>query len=68
MSSPTRLRSTAASRAVDCGRDDIFAGTTDELMQRAPGTVGGVRDGFHDSPTWRSFLPDQLSFLRSVLT
>jgi S-formylglutathione hydrolase FrmB len=53
---------------VDCGSDDVFAGTTNELVHKVAGTTGGVRDGYHDSPTWRSFLPDQLDFLRNLLT
>ena len=48
---------------VDCGSDDVFAGITRDLIARSA-AHGGVRDGFHESPTWRSFIPDQLAFLR----
>jgi pimeloyl-ACP methyl ester carboxylesterase len=55
----------AADTRVDCGDDDVFADACRDLVRRVPGMNGGVRGGYHDSPTWRSFLPDQLEFVRS---
>jgi hypothetical protein len=30
-----------------------------------PGASGGVQSGYHDDATWRSFVPDQLEFIRA---
>ncbi len=51
---------------VDCGEDDVFAGVTREVL-RVTGAHGGVHDGYHESPTWRSFVPAQLEFLKTRL-
>lgn len=48
---------------IDCGSDDVFADASADLIRSAPGTSGGIRDGYHESPTWRSFIPDQLDFI-----
>jgi hypothetical protein len=50
---------------VDCGDDDVFAGVCRDLVHAVPGATGGVRAGYHDDATWRSFVPDQLEFIRS---
>ena len=50
---------------IDCGDDDVFAGVCRDLVHAVPGASGGVRAGYHDDATWRSFLPDQLEFIRS---
>jgi Putative esterase len=51
---------------IDCGADDAFAGTSRRLLATVPGAAGGIHPGFHDEGTWRSFLPAQLRWLRSV--
>jgi pimeloyl-ACP methyl ester carboxylesterase len=53
---------------VDCGDDDVFADACRDLVRAVPGTSGGVRAGYHESQTWRSFFPDQLDFVRSRLS
>jgi pimeloyl-ACP methyl ester carboxylesterase len=53
---------------VDCGDDDVFADVCRDLVHAVPGASGGVRAGYHDDPTWRSFLPDQLEFIRARVT
>jgi pimeloyl-ACP methyl ester carboxylesterase len=50
---------------IDCGEDDVFADVSRDLVRNVPGASGGVRPGYHESATWRSFLPDQLGFIRS---
>lgn len=62
---PFRL-SLAVSARIDCGRDDPFAPAADDL-RRVLGAVGGLRDGFHDAATWRSWVPDQLAFAAVAL-
>jgi pimeloyl-ACP methyl ester carboxylesterase len=57
-----------ADTRVDCGDDDVFADACRDLVRSVPGAAGGVRAGYHESPTWRSFLPDQLEFVRSRLS
>jgi pimeloyl-ACP methyl ester carboxylesterase len=52
---------------VDCGEDDVFADVSRDLVRAVAGSSGGVRAGYHESPTWRSFLPDQLEFIKSRL-
>jgi pimeloyl-ACP methyl ester carboxylesterase len=49
----------------DCGEDDVFADTTRDLLGRVQGTSGGIRAGYHESRSWRSWLPDQLEFVRA---
>jgi len=53
---------------IDCGDDDVFADVSRELLAAAPGSSGGVHAGYHESPTWRSFVPDQLEFLKAHVT
>jgi S-formylglutathione hydrolase FrmB len=53
---------------IDCGDDDVFAEVSRDLLAAAPGSTGGVHPGYHESPTWRSFVPGQLEFLRTHLT
>ena len=53
-----------ADTRIDCGDDDVFADTSRELVH-STGASGGVRAGYHESETWRSFIPDQLEFIRS---
>jgi pimeloyl-ACP methyl ester carboxylesterase len=57
----------ASNVRVDCGEDDPFADASREFLTRATGASGGIRPGYHESPTWRSFVPEQLDFLRSRL-
>ena len=52
---------------IDCGEDDPFADSVRELVRRAPTITGGVRRGFHEDASWRSYLPDQLDFLERTL-
>jgi hypothetical protein len=49
---------------IDCGADDFFAGTSRRLLDAVPDADGGIHPGFHDKPTWRSFLPAQLHWLK----
>jgi enterochelin esterase-like enzyme len=48
---------------VDCGDDDPFADGVEELKRRVPTIEGGLRSGFHEDASWRSYLPDQLDFI-----
>lgn len=50
---------------VDCGEDDVFAGTSRRLLEAVPGAAGGIHPGFHDEGTWRSFLPAQIGWIGS---
>jgi hypothetical protein len=50
---------------VDCGEDDVFAGTSRRLLATVPGAAGGIHPGFHDAGTWRSFLPAQIEWIGS---
>jgi pimeloyl-ACP methyl ester carboxylesterase len=59
------LRSGPALR-VDCGEDDVFAGTSRRLLAAVPGAAGGIHPGFHDEGTWRSFLPAQIRWIGSA--
>jgi enterochelin esterase-like enzyme len=52
---------------IDCGRDDPFYDNVRSLAQRAGVASTRFGDGFHDSATWRSFVPEQLHFFRSAL-
>ncbi|MEY2403865.1 MAG: hypothetical protein QOD38_1416 [Acidimicrobiaceae bacterium] len=53
---------------VDCGDDDPFADGVQLLKERAPSIEGGIRPGFHEDASWRSYLPDQLDFISRHLT
>jgi hypothetical protein len=53
---------------VDCGDDDPFADGVRDLKRRVPSIEGGVRSGFHEDASWRSYLPDQLDFIGRHLT
>src|SRR3954469_17117095 len=35
---------------IDCGEDDVFADVSRDLLAAAPGSTGGVRAGYHESP------------------
>jgi hypothetical protein len=48
---------------VDCGDDDPFADGVNDLKRRVPSIEGGVRSGYHEDASWRSYLPDQLDFI-----
>lgn len=52
---------------VDCGDDDVFAGAARQLHRRAPSVEVHIGAGFHDAPTWRSYLPAQIAFVRRSL-
>jgi pimeloyl-ACP methyl ester carboxylesterase len=52
---------------IDCGADDVFAGTSRRLLDTVPGSAGGIHPGFHDSGTWRSLLPAQLRWISDVM-
>ena len=52
---------------VDCPEDDPFIATGKDLLRRVPSIEGSIRPGFHDDGTWRSFLPDELTFLRRLV-
>jgi S-formylglutathione hydrolase FrmB len=47
---------------IDCGRDDPFAGATEDLRAEVP-AAGGLQAGLHTAGYWRRMLPDQLQFL-----
>jgi dipeptidyl aminopeptidase/acylaminoacyl peptidase len=47
---------------IDCGRDDPFAGATEDLRAELP-AEGGLEAGVHTAGYWRRMLPDQLLFL-----
>ena len=49
---------------LDCGRDDPFVENVRALARLLPTAASSFGDGFHDEATWRSFLPEQLEFLR----
>jgi pimeloyl-ACP methyl ester carboxylesterase len=51
---------------IDCGADDVFAGASRRLLEAEAGMAGGIRPGFHDEGTWRSFLPEQLRWISDV--
>jgi pimeloyl-ACP methyl ester carboxylesterase len=51
---------------VDCGEDDVFAGTSRRVLAGVPGAAGGIHPGFHDEGTWRSFLPAQIEWIGSA--
>ncbi|HEY7070088.1 MAG TPA: hypothetical protein VH479_08245 [Acidimicrobiales bacterium] len=51
---------------VDCGEDDVFAGTSRRLLAAVPAAAGGIHPGFHDEGTWRSLLPAQLGWIVSA--
>ena len=53
---------------VDCGDDDPFADGVRDLQRRVPSIEGGVRSGFHEDASWRSYLPDQLDFIARHLS
>ena len=48
---------------VDCGDDDPFAEGVVDLKRRVASIEGGLRSGFHEDASWRSYLPDQLDFI-----
>ena len=52
---------------VDCGKDDPFAPAARALSEAMPSATVRITDGFHTSATWRSFVPQQLEFLRGLL-
>ena len=49
---------------LDCGDNDPFAANVRLFAREIPSAVVRVREGFHDPATWRSFVPEQLRFLR----
>jgi pimeloyl-ACP methyl ester carboxylesterase len=51
----------------EAGADDYFADVVRDLQRRSPTVQIGVHRGFHDDATWRSFLPNQLAFIRQSL-
>jgi enterochelin esterase-like enzyme len=57
----------AAGVRIDCGRDDPFAANIAALAREIAGATVRFKDGFHEAPTWRSFVPAQLTFLQHAL-
>lgn len=51
---------------IDCGRDDPFAPNARSLAA-AVAAERDFGDGFHDEAYWRSRVPSQLAFFRSIL-
>lgn len=52
---------------IDCGEDDPFAPNLRRFEVRLESDRVHFHEGFHDAPTWRSFIPHQLRFLRAAL-
>ncbi|WP_246485996.1 alpha/beta hydrolase [Kribbella qitaiheensis] len=52
---------------IDCGRDDPFAGATEDLRAEVRAD-GGLQAGLHTAGYWRRMLPDQLRFFGRKLS